>query len=482
MDPISSPPIPIAPPVPRRRWWLRGVLIILALAILVPTGIFTYTNYTTRNNWAAAEAEADASDPHWRFQQLLDEQTPIPDQENSALYIIAVASKAKNTRIAGAANYELIFAKLPPNARLNSQQVELLRGQLGAIAKPLEEARKLKDMPRGRFPVKYSDDFIGTLIPNHQDARDLADWLQHDAYDLAHQGKYNEAVESCQACLNAGRSFSDDLFLISHLIRFTAQRISIESLERVLAQGEASDDSLKEMQALLTKEMQESSWLRAIRGERGGVHMLFENIRASKIKDNMLRGLATGKGPANLTEWFHDKFPSSTLKYYPDHLRHMTECVEIAKLPIHEQKAKIDAWDKKGKDSRNPIIQILTPALAKVHQAESRSQATLRTAVVAVTCERFRLERKRWPETLDELVKEKLLDKLPTDPIDGQPLRFRRTKEGVVIYSIGVDGIDNDGHIEHEPIGNFTGLDIGFRLWDVKKRRQTPLPPAAIPE
>ncbi len=66
----------------------------------------------------------------------------------------------------------------------------------------------------------------------------------------------------------------------------------------------------------------------------------------------------------------------------------------------------------------------------------------------------------------------KLLDKVPADVFDGQPLRFRKTTDGVVVFSIGPDG-------------NYAAdvLDVGskkspafprfeFRLWDENKRRQ----------
>src|SRR5262249_55141967 len=147
------------PAKPRRRRWWRGALLLVALLVLVPLGIFGYTTWATRHEWAEAEAEADRSDPAWRVHQLIEKQTPIADKDNSALHIIAIERKAKDFEVTGAANYNLIFEGLPPTARLNAQQLELLRGQLGKIAKPLEEARTLKDMPRGRFFLKHSDDF-----------------------------------------------------------------------------------------------------------------------------------------------------------------------------------------------------------------------------------------------------------------------------------------------------------------------------------
>jgi hypothetical protein len=464
------------PPKRRRRRWWRRALLLLALVVLTPLGIFAYLTWAMHDDWAQAEAQGDRTDPHWRLQQLIEEQEPVPDKENSALLIMAVVPQAKGFFVRDAANYDLIFENLPPTARLNSQQLELIRSQLGGIAKPLAGARRLKDMPRGRFPVEYSNDFISTPIGAYQSARSVADWLRHDAYLLAHDGKYDEAVQSCQAILCAGRAMADNLFLIAHLVRVSNHNITIGALERALAQGEASDNALQSMQALLEKEMKESSYLRALRGERAGIHSLFDNVRTGKVSVEYLRGLTSAKKQSTISEWISDAFPATKLKFYPDYLRHMTDGVEIAKLPIHERKPRIDEWDKKITTSGNPLIEWYAPGLVRIHHSECQGQANLRAALAALACERYRLRHGRWPQMLDQLVKEKLLDEVPLDPMDGQPLRYGRKKDHILIYSIGV----NEAWIMRDDSGDV--INMAFRLWDKEHRGGPPRPPVALPE
>ena len=59
-----------------------------------------------------------------------------------------------------------------------------------------------------------------------------------------------------------------------------------------------------------------------------------------------------------------------------------------------------------------------------------------------------------------------------------KPLRLKKTGDGLVIYSVGRDKIDNDGNINRERPSD-PGTDLGFRLWDVSGRRQPPNPPIA---
>ena len=66
------------------------------------------------------------------------------------------------------------------------------------------------------------------------------------------------------------------------------------------------------------------------------------------------------------------------------------------------------------------------------------------------------------------------LKRVPLDPFDGQPLRYRRDPEGVVIYSVGLDGQDGGG-ILAMPNTIKEGTDQGIRLYDLNQRgRQQP--------
>src|SRR5205823_5299082 len=116
-------------------------------------------------------------------------------------------------------------------------------------------------------------------------------------------------------------------------------------------------------------------------------------------------------------------------------LRYMTRAAAVTDLPIEHQVA---AFKRVEADLVNQpiLIRQLGSALSKIAEANVRSHAWLRTAVVTVAAERFRLKNGRWPATLTELAPAWIAE-VPTDPYDGQPLRYRRLADGVVIYSIG---------------------------------------------
>jgi hypothetical protein len=75
----------------------------------------------------------------------------------------------------------------------------------------------------------------------------------------------------------------------------------------------------------------------------------------------------------------------------------------------------------------------------------ARGEAYATLAHTAVALHRYRLRSGRWPERLDALVPE-VLPAVPTDWLDGQPVRYRLRPDGTfLLYSVGVDGVDDGG-------------------------------------
>src|SRR5687768_13997178 len=96
---------PLTAATPRKRRCLRATLIVLAFLIGTPLGLYFYSKYQARTSWIAAEAEADRVDPDWRMGPLLLKRRAVPDEQNSALRIIAVAAKKKDFQVSRAAEY-----------------------------------------------------------------------------------------------------------------------------------------------------------------------------------------------------------------------------------------------------------------------------------------------------------------------------------------------------------------------------------------
>ena len=68
----------------------------------------------------------------------------------------------------------------------------------------------------------------------------------------------------------------------------------------------------------------------------------------------------------------------------------------------------------------------------------------MRTAQTALAIERYRLAVGSLPDALTDLVPA-YLDAVPTDPFDGNEMRYKKLETGFVVYSIDEDLSDDDG-------------------------------------
>jgi hypothetical protein len=480
-DLLDRPPQPVRRS--RFRKWLRLGLVLVTLMV----GGYCVLLYLAHRDLHAVFAELDRTDPGWRLDDVEAARKVIPPQENSTTQALAAAALMPPLW-GGAEEFYGLFEDLPPEVRLNEQQLMALRTELVKASKAVAQARKLKDMPRGRHPIAYSKDYISTLLPGRQQVRELAALLRYDALLLAEENNGDAALDSCRALLNAGRSLDDEPLFISQLIRMVIRGLAVAEVERTLAQTEPAPAALQELQRLLEREEAAPVMQMVTRGERAGYDRLMEAVQAGDVSySNLLSNLRLVSGiigaspikDVSAVELMAQYSPGAIALQRAALLQYMTEMVEAAKLPAHEQRTRLRELAE-SRTKRPVLVRLLAPSMEKVGLNSSRTQALLRCALVAVAAERYRREHGRWPASGAALVTAGLLKEMAADPFTGQPLRWRRLDSGLLIYSVGQDGKDDGGKLNRAN-PQAEGTDVGFQLWDVAKRRQPPRPPAKEP-
>jgi hypothetical protein len=214
----------------------------------------------------------------------------------------------------------------------------------------------------------------------------------------------------------------------------------------------------------------------ALRGERAMLDRLFDGLDAGRITLEE----AAGVRPDAADGWF--ELGGFWWWYYRGHLPAdrakmldlMTQWIAASKLPSWDQPDQFDGVALPRREPPYIITMSFLVAAEKVAAADWRIKARLRCAATAVACERFRQANNRWPDTLAELPKD-VLAVVPLDPFNGQPLRYARTADGVMVYSVGPDRTDDGGSLAYDSLPQ-PGQDVGFRLWDADRRRTAPAP------
>ncbi len=135
--------------------------------------------------------------------------------------------------------------------------------------------------------------------------------------------------------------------------------------------------------------------------------------------------------------------------------------LELKPLPLHEAYRRAQELGDQNEDVPG-TRQIYPQDLMRISIANLTS---VRLAIATLDLELHRRKHGTWPETIRDLPSD-----WPTDPFDGQPLRYRRTDNGCMIYSVAYDQTD-DGGEENLVSG---GGDQVFRLYDPELRNSPP--------
>jgi len=179
----------------------------------------------------------------------------------------------------------------------------------------------------------------------------------------------------------------------------------------------------------------------------------------SQVSHSLLRGTAeTGREfiwrfvwsyPDELTFLKGEQFLleaarlARTNGFFRDALRQAN--IRVAELriePLNDENSHvIDSYDGSLRSLFSQSVLSMNRYLIRIMQVEAARQM----AVTAIALKRCQLRHGSHPADLAALVPE-FLPAVPRDPVDGQPLRYRRSGEqSFSLYSIGADGEDNGG-------------------------------------
>ncbi len=485
--PEAVPPATAAKTKPRKRWYrspTRWLTLLLLFTLVGAVGGAYVWQIVAERRLQAALDRAVELDGVWTWDDMQEQRAEIPDGQNAALQL-EIALNLLPPDWSGDDGIARDARDLAPATALTDEQRARVFKELHRLTKALAEARGLAPLSTGRFPPRPQEEWLtGQRSDATTRAAIAAKLLTLDAILQAHDKNLGQALASTRAALVAGRSVGDDPDSSQQAQRLACQRLACQTLERVLAQGEADDPSLAAAQKLFADESMQPAAVHYQRGYRAWVKAVRE---------------AKQEAPAEAEEGDDEeawKLPPTLQRLVPYaddarqwlargwHLENealetetLTAAVEVAKLPLDEQPAALEelvdrtnrlrseSWPQwrylKGLMAVGPAIQVA--------QGFQASQTRLRCAATALAAERYRLVNGHWPHSFEEMAE--FLPEVPLDPYDGQPLRMRKTDDGLVIYSIGRDKIDDNGIFDAKGT-NRPGTDIVMRLWDVDKRRQ----------
>ncbi|MCS6975988.1 MAG: hypothetical protein NZM31_03110 [Gemmatales bacterium] len=473
-------------PTKRRtpRW--KIVLVVVLLVGCVAASVLFYWNVTLpAQELARVIQEIDASDPGWRYADLLrqlEAQVP-PDSKNGALVVTKGVGLMQNNLYFGG-NWSVLqevefFGSLQPNRKLNPGNLEILLDQVHPNREALKEILKAADMPQGLYPIiviKERKDLVNAPLLTYYSDRARA-LLRREAL-LSIQDRDEQKILSCvYALVRCGQYIGDSPGFVHQVLRLSCFCDAASTLEHALGVSTVDANKLTPFQELFLNEAERNAFAISMRGDRACMDELLQLVELGEID---FKRLYSGPRNGTVFQEFVDTYLAGYLRESPTKMRlrllnHYNLLLKFATLDPHECHRAVKQYHASvPTGSVSSLLIRINP-----EPYLSARQALLSCAAVGIAVERFRIRHGRWPNDLDELVPD-FLDRVPRDCFTGNPLRYRVTSEGVIIWSVGPDGVDEGGSVQcwATEVG-VPKKDIGFRLYNPDHRN---LPPPTEPD
>jgi type II secretory pathway pseudopilin PulG len=375
--------------------------------------------------------------------EVNDYYTTVPDDENAALKM--ADAFALMTNYNDRRSNEITSIKFPQRKdTLTPEQLDLLAGYFAMNSNALAQAREAIKLPRCRYPMDLSWG-AATLLPHLAKLKKLSLLAEYQTLLDA-----NNSAAAISVIIGMAHTLDTEPTIISKLVRIAMLNMAEIALERRLNAGGLDEVELKHLSQLFAEAAKTNQMANGLIGERAAFmryfRMSFAEIK--KLADDNDENSSAQSGPPlpgsqpfifKLTGFFE-----RDLRFY---LQGMETNISLAATFPKNVVVISNVQEQISQTSRQNyyiLSSMLLPALGHAILKEANGLAQVRLAQTALAVESFRLAQGKLPEKLDELVPQ-FLSTVPSDPFDGQSLRYHRLAKGYVIYSVGSDGHDDGG-------------------------------------
>jgi hypothetical protein len=327
----------------------------------------------------------------------------------------------------------------------------------------------------------WSPGLLASKLPTVQGCREFAATLVARAMLRTNEGKIHEACRDLLTCHRLGRVVGHGGTLIEMLVGYAIEAIALRADLVVLERACANSNQI----LAFSREMDRLPSIPSVAEEFNVTErftLLDIMLQTARHGTSYLESLSRDTEKQQTGSDFEARLFTWSVNWDPALRTANTWCDRIvAALRIADRSAREDAlaelfdelrdlkyqgspknyFDRsllsataRGNRMGEIIIPLFVPAFQKVQGAADRSEQNHRNLQLAFTLAAYYADHRRYPETLAELAP-KYIDKIPDDLFSGQPLIYRLEGDGYLLYSVGVNGIDDGGQgYDDDPKGD----------------------------
>jgi hypothetical protein len=424
----------------RRLFIWLGSFVLLAVIAVAGWSLWT------RHQVNAAKARIRAAGLPTTIAEI--RPPAIPDGDNAFPLIEKIGTLVKASPSADSSDGREKLAEFRKAAKPSPEEIDAIARLLDTppLREELALVREAAAKPGYDAHIPFEQG-PALLIP-------AVGWIRNSLVTLAAsarlaslRGDRERAFADLSAMLVVAEFMRDEPILISQLTRVAAMGITLDALERIVAEQGLSGGSCEKLAAKLGAIDLRTGMVRAIDGERVGFGGYYFELFAGKSTDRELAGalgIEPNKG-LTLAFEFYRLSHLSRLDYtgYLDRMREMR--LEYAN-PSHSPARQTEEMRKISSDIPrfHVFTRIVMPTLATVCQKSTFGQQKMAVAALGLALERYRQAHGDYPADLAGLTPD-FIPVVPRDLFSEKPLRYERSARGAILYSVGVNLRDDGG-------------------------------------
>jgi hypothetical protein len=312
--------------------------------------------------------------------------------------------------------------------------------------------------PLCRYPIALTNG-ARVLLPHLGKLKTCAALLRQEAVNQAAHGNAEAAATTLLAGIRLARSLDNEPLLLSKRVQIEGLNMACEGLVDSLNRQAFSEAQLVRLMAALQDAEPAIDLHRAVVGERSILVSVFGSSDEGLAEAMAMEG--GGAAPmVSLRSYRSEGHLEGDFAFALDFMSNLVAAVALPYPQALEAAAsmKVPGFVE-ATAGRQAFSAVLLPRFSNLagKGAEALSRIRMTQAVLAV--ERYRGKHGgALPASLADLSAEWPTG-IPTDPFDGQPLRYRKLPTaGYTVWSVGPNRIDDSGSAE-EPDGK-TPLDV----------------------
>lgn len=306
----------------------------------------------------------------------------------------------------------------------------------------LDELRAAAHRPYAVFDASQFDP--ATALPRYATLKSLVFHLRPSVCVDLEAGKPDAALADVSTLFALGKAAGSGPLLINGLVRVAINEHIVQTIWFGLAKHLWQEPQLAQLETRLAKLNVVADMQRCLRGDRAyGLAMIGGGVNPHPSAAPGLSDSAAMKAYTSMPTWlrYHSEVNiARAVQFLIDKFDPAGPSVKLAT----DMDLEVRSYFKR-RTLYNTLAYMLLPALSQAIQSAASGQASVTLARMACALERYRLATGAYPELLTEL-EPKFIDRLPVDPVNGEPLKYRReAPDRFVLYSVGFNLKDDGG-------------------------------------